>query len=280
MNVVCKRRENWGGEVWSCLYTQMRLLETGWLEIGHDQFHHLDAELCKRSAAVGGKGNTFRNMHVFERESNPVCSHFPLQNIKVTIMDLEATTTSSPTALRPRRLSLQPNPPTSWALDQEPWRGQATTLQMTKGSRTWSLTQKPPVQTRAYQAPCSLSQGRLTGVDRVHHSPWLVTPVTVLPCPIKVQTWEKPLPGKEQTTGTIPGLSASPVHSGEPWKKNTVWGKINFCNFYGGLFKIMDWFSQVMDLESKVGQLAGKSDVLSPIRQSKAYPFLDYWTWI
>lgn len=41
MNAVCKRRENWGGEVWSCLYTQMRLLETGWLEIGHDQFHHL-----------------------------------------------------------------------------------------------------------------------------------------------------------------------------------------------------------------------------------------------
>ncbi len=27
--------------MWSCLYTQMRLLETGWLEIGHDQFHHL-----------------------------------------------------------------------------------------------------------------------------------------------------------------------------------------------------------------------------------------------
>lgn len=27
--------------MWSCLYTQMRLLETGWVEIGHDQFHHL-----------------------------------------------------------------------------------------------------------------------------------------------------------------------------------------------------------------------------------------------
>lgn len=41
MNAVCKRRENWGGEVESCLYTQMRLLESGWLEIEHDQFHHL-----------------------------------------------------------------------------------------------------------------------------------------------------------------------------------------------------------------------------------------------
>lgn len=27
--------------MWSCLYTQMRLRETGWLEIGHDQFPHL-----------------------------------------------------------------------------------------------------------------------------------------------------------------------------------------------------------------------------------------------
>lgn len=27
--------------MWSCLYTQMRLLETGWFEIGHNQFHHL-----------------------------------------------------------------------------------------------------------------------------------------------------------------------------------------------------------------------------------------------
>lgn len=113
----------------------MRLLETGWLEIGHDQFHHLEVEVCKRSAA-GREGGTFRNMHVFDRVSNLVWSHFPLQNTKVTIMDLEATMTSSLTALRPRRLSPQPSPPTSWALDQEPWRDRATTLQMTKGSRT------------------------------------------------------------------------------------------------------------------------------------------------
>lgn len=45
MNAVCKRRENWGGAVRSCLYTQMRLLETGWLEIGHDQFTQTGMEL-------------------------------------------------------------------------------------------------------------------------------------------------------------------------------------------------------------------------------------------
>lgn len=208
-------------------------------------------------------------------------SPFPLQNTKVTIMDPEVTMTSSPTALHPRRLSLQPSPPTSSALDPEPWRDQATTLQTTKGSRTWSPTQKPPVRTRAYQAPCSLSQGRLTGADRVLLSPWLVTPVTVLPCPTKARRWEKPPPGKGQTTGTIPGLNVSLVNSGEKWKKNLhCEAKRTSVISMEDFFKIMDWFSQAMDPESKMGQLAGKSDILSPIRQSKAYPFLDYWTWI
>lgn len=48
-----KRRENWGGEVWSCLYTQMRLLETAWLEIGHDQFHHLGGGVCGLARCCG-----------------------------------------------------------------------------------------------------------------------------------------------------------------------------------------------------------------------------------
>ena len=51
MNAVRKRREKRGGEVWSCLYTQMRLLESGWVEIGHDQFHHL-----------GGGGGVCKNL--------------------------------------------------------------------------------------------------------------------------------------------------------------------------------------------------------------------------
>lgn len=59
INALCKRRENWGGEVWSCLYTQMRLLETGWLEIGHDQFHHLGKgeAVCKNCTQLGGSVN-------------------------------------------------------------------------------------------------------------------------------------------------------------------------------------------------------------------------------
>lgn len=65
-----------------------------------------------------------------------MCSSAPPQNTKVTIMDQGLTTTSSPTGPRPRRLSLQPSPPTSWALGPELWRDRATILQTTKGSRT------------------------------------------------------------------------------------------------------------------------------------------------
>lgn len=102
MNAVCKMRENWGGEVWSCLYTQMRLLQTRWLEIGHDQFKHLGRgggiyEICC--------GGIFKSNFVF------FC--VPLQNTKAIIMDPEVTMTSSPMALHPRRLSLQLSPPTS-----------------------------------------------------------------------------------------------------------------------------------------------------------------------
>jgi len=64
MNALCKRRENWGGEVWSCLYTQMRLLETGWVEIGHDQFHHLDrgGAVCKTAPVNSLIKRIFRHL--------------------------------------------------------------------------------------------------------------------------------------------------------------------------------------------------------------------------
>ncbi len=92
-------------------------------------------ELCvELHAAVGNCEcfNVYSKSLIKSLTSSPV----PPQNTKVTIMDQEITTISSPTALHPRRLSLQPSPLTSWALDQEPWRDQATTLQTTKGSRT------------------------------------------------------------------------------------------------------------------------------------------------
>lgn len=65
-----------------------------------------------------------------------MCSLLTPQNTKVTIMDQGATTTSFPMALHHHRLNLQLTPPTSWALVPERWRVQATTHQMTKGSRT------------------------------------------------------------------------------------------------------------------------------------------------
>lgn len=68
--------------------------------------------------------------------SNLTYSSVLSQNTKVTITDQGVTTTSSPTALHPRKLSLQLSPPTSWVLDLVPWRDQATILQMTKGSQT------------------------------------------------------------------------------------------------------------------------------------------------
>lgn len=41
-----------------CLYTQMRLSEAGWLEIGHDQFHHLagGGGVYNMRCGVGGGG--------------------------------------------------------------------------------------------------------------------------------------------------------------------------------------------------------------------------------
>lgn len=133
---------------------------------------------------------------VFDKKSNLMFWSVPPQNTKVTITDQGATTTSSPTALHPHKLSLQLNPPTSSALDPELWRDQATILQMTKGSRTWSPMRKPPVRSRAYQAPCILSQGRRTAADPVLPSPWPITPATALLCPTKDRRWEKPQPGK------------------------------------------------------------------------------------
>lgn len=72
MNAVCKRRENRGGEVESCLYTQMRLLESGWLEIEHDQFHHLG-----RGGAVvkTGRGGLWR---VFYAQSKSLAEKLTL----------------------------------------------------------------------------------------------------------------------------------------------------------------------------------------------------------
>ncbi len=148
-----------------------------------------------------------------------MCPPVSSQNTKVTITDQEVTTTSSPTGLHPRRLSLRPSPPTSWALDLEPWRDPATIRQTTKGSRTWSLMQKPRVRSQAYRAPCSLCRGRPTGEDPALLSHWLVTPATVLLCPTKARRWEKPQPGKGRTTGTFPGLDVSSVNSGDESEK-------------------------------------------------------------
>lgn len=133
---------------------------------------------------------------VFAKMSKLTYSSVLSQNTKVTITDQGVTTTSSPMALHPRKLSLQLSPPTSWVLDPEPWRDQATILQMTKGSQTWSLMQKPPVRSQAYQAPCILSRGRRMAADPVLHSPWPVTPATVLLCPTKDRRWVKPQLGK------------------------------------------------------------------------------------
>lgn len=152
-------------------------------------------------------------------------SSAPPQNTKETITDQGVTTTSSPTALHPRRLSHQPSPLTSWVLGPELWRDQATTLQTTKGSRTWYPTQKPPVQSRAYRAPCSRSRGKHTGADPVPLSPWRVTPATALQCPTKARKWEKPQPGKrtkKKKAGTIPGLNVNSVNSGEEIEKETT----------------------------------------------------------
>ena len=60
-----KRRENRGGEAWSCLYTQMRLLESGWLEIGHDQFHHLGGGGGGGVGAAAAAGRVF--IHIQSR---------------------------------------------------------------------------------------------------------------------------------------------------------------------------------------------------------------------
>lgn len=133
---------------------------------------------------------------VFDRKSDLTYSSVLPQNTKVTTTDRGVTTTSFPTALRPHKLSLQLSPLTSWALDPELWRDRATILQTTKGSRTWSPMQKPPARSRAYPAPCILSQGRRTAADPVLPSPWPVTPATALLCPTKDRRWEKPQPGK------------------------------------------------------------------------------------
>lgn len=134
MNAVCKRRENRGGEVESCLYTQMRLLESGWLEIEHDQFHHLGRGGAAFKICRGGLQWFSCPFKVFGSKANLV--PFPLQNTRGIITDLGVTTTSSPTALHLHRLSLQLSPPTCLAQDLEAWRDQATTLRRTRGSRT------------------------------------------------------------------------------------------------------------------------------------------------
>lgn len=74
MNAVCKRRENRGGEVESCLYTQMRLLESGWLEIEHDQFHHLGRGGAVFKTGRGGLWRFLCTVEVFGGEANPVHS--------------------------------------------------------------------------------------------------------------------------------------------------------------------------------------------------------------
>lgn len=129
---------------------------------------------------------------------NLLFSPASLQNTKGTIMDQEVTTTFSPTVLHPHRLSLQQSLPTFWALGLEPLRDQDTTLQMTKGTRTWSPTRKPPVPSRAYRVLSSRFQETLMGVGLVLLSPWPVTPATVLQCPTRARRWEKPPPGKEK----------------------------------------------------------------------------------
>lgn len=252
INALCKRRENWGGEVWSCLYTQMRLLETGWLEIGHDQFHHLGkgGAVKKNCTQLRGTVNVFACIWFFIES---LTEYFLLphpQNIKVTIMDQGATMTSSPTALHPRRLSPRPSPLTSLVLGPELWRDQATILQTTKGSRTWYPMQKPPVQNRAYRTPCSRSRGRRTGADQVPLSPWQVTPATALQCPTKARRWEKPQPGKkkkgDEEQGPFPGwISAQLIQEKKSKMKTTLFSAKYSLNFYGGLFEIMDWFSQL-----------------------------------
>lgn len=69
-----KRRENRGGEVESCLYTQMRLLESGWLEIEHDQFHHLGRGGAVFKTGRGGLRRFLCTVEGFGGEANPVRS--------------------------------------------------------------------------------------------------------------------------------------------------------------------------------------------------------------
>lgn len=122
--------------------------------------------------------------------------------------------TSSPTALLPRRLSLRRSPLTSWVLAPEAWRDpcRATIPQMTKGSRTWSPMQTPPVLSRAYPAPCNLSRGRRMEGAPAPPSPWPATPATVLLCRTRARRWEKPRSGRGTGTGQA-GLNSISIQS-------------------------------------------------------------------
>lgn len=158
--------------------------------------------------------------------------------------------TSSLMDLLPLRLSPLPNHHTSWALAREPLRGRGTTPQTTKGSRTWSPMQRHPALTRAYRARCSPSQGTPTGADQVLPSPWPVTPVTVLPCPIKARRWQRPRPGEGQNSwrsNHSPSCPFVPAPGGwmlassiqeKNWKrrKKLLKAKKKKSRFYWGLF--------------------------------------------
>lgn len=207
---------------------------------------------------------------------NLLFSPASLQNTKGTIMDPEATTTFSPTVLHPHRLSLQQSLPTCWALGLEPLRDQATTLQMTKGTRTWSPTRKPPVPSRAYRVLSSRFQETHMGVGLVLLSPWPVTPATVLQCPTRARRWEKQPPGEENWGhGPCLGWTFAHVTSGdEPLQTNKtkkMCERRNSGNFYRENFlKLWTSFHKLMETDRRMGTQTGKS------RRSKANVFPEH----
>ncbi len=129
--------------------------------------------------------------------------YFSPQNTKGTTTGQWSTTISSLMDPLPHRRILQPSPLTSSARVQDPWRAARSPLitpQMTKGSRTWSPTQIPPVQSQAWlDLSIPIHRGRVASQGvRVHPSPWPTTPVTAAPCPILVKRWGRTLFGRTE----------------------------------------------------------------------------------